>query len=114
MGKGDDGKHEGMARAERAANPVWTRAAMEATLEAAKILPKLTTDDVLLMIDPSVSTHEMRALGPVMQNAAREGWIEKAQTLPVNCATRPSNHSRPLQVWRSLVYRGDANAQQVR
>ena len=46
----------------------------------------------------------MRALGPVMQRAAKAGWIEKSLKPNRSCA-RPTNHLRPLQVWDSLIYR---------
>ena len=103
---GDRGKHEGMARVERATNPAWRRAADAAVIEAARWLPRFTTDDVLMMMPDNVTTRDMRALGPVMTAAMRDGVIEKALILPVNCATRANNHSRPLQVWKSLLYRG--------
>jgi hypothetical protein len=103
---GEKGKAGGMNRAERGANPKWKLAAAIAVADAAKQLPKLTTDDVLTFIDPNVCTHEMRALGPVMRNAAKDGWIVQAYELPKKCATRPSNHRRPLTVWKSLVFKG--------
>jgi hypothetical protein len=102
---GDDGKREGMERVRRHCDPVWRRHADAAVIEAARLYPKLTTDDIVVMIPDHVRTHENRALGPVMQEAAKNGVIAKDMMPNVNCATRKNNHSRPLQVWRSLIYR---------
>ena len=99
-------KEDGMARAARNANPLWRAEADRAVLRAARTLPQLTTDDVISLMNPNVSTHENRALGPVMRDAAKANWIEKSTKPNVNCATRKNNHSRPLQVWRSLLYKG--------
>jgi hypothetical protein len=101
---GRRGKAVGMARAARAANPAWTRAAMRAVLRTALTTREFSTDEVMAAIDPKVRTHELRALGPVMSNAMRDHWIAKAARLPVSCR-RASRHMAPLTVWRSLIYR---------
>lgn len=104
---GEDGKKKGMGRAERHANPAWWLAAEQAVVKVAKLKPKLTTDDIITeMTGSGTSTHEMRALGPLMRNAAADGVIEKALELPVKCATRPNNHRRPLTVWKSRIFKG--------
>jgi hypothetical protein len=100
------GKSDGMGRAERAADPEWWAAACAAVVSVARSMRSLTTDDVLEAIDPSVSTHEMRALGPVMTAAARDGVIVKSRQMPRMCS-RPTNHQRPLQVWSSLIFKGE-------
>jgi hypothetical protein len=102
---GRKGKIIGMARAARAANPAWTRAAIRAVLRTALTTREFSTDEAAAVIDPNVHTHEPRAWGPVMQNAARDQWIAKAARLPVPCR-RASRHMAPLTVWRSLIYRG--------
>lgn len=107
MNNGTDGKDDGMQRVDGAADPAWKRAADVAVLGAALALPKLTSDDVHQRISPNVSTRDLRALGPVMVRAAKEGWIEKAY-VPGRETTRPSSHRRPLQVWLSLVFKGKA------
>jgi hypothetical protein len=103
--KGEMGKLVGMARAAQHANPAWMAAAYRAAVEAARELVVLTTDDVWSRMDPAVKTHEHRAMGPIMKNAAKDGVIVKAIELPKNCA-RPSRHKAPLTVWKSLIYRG--------
>jgi hypothetical protein len=102
-----DGKKDGMARVEEHADKDWKEAAENAVVEAALASPLLTSDDVMIRIDPGVETHELRALGSVMLRAAKNGWIEKAPLPPVNCA-RPSRHCAPLTVWKSLLFRSDA------
>ena len=74
---GDDGKREGMERVRRHCDPVWRRHADAAVIEAARLYPKLTTDDIVVMIPDHVRTHENRALGPVMQEAAKNGVIAR-------------------------------------
>lgn len=102
--EGKAGKAEGMGRAERHANPAWMLAAEQAVLEAARELSTITADDVMRRIPPDVDTHEKRALGPVMMKAAKAGIIEKAIALPRN-STRPNQHSAPITVWKSNVYK---------
>ena len=99
------GMEAGMSRAEEHADEHWKLAAQSAVMAAAQTLEKLTTDDVVPLIDPGASTHEMRALGPVMMQAKRDGWIEKAYELPRPSARR---HMAPLTVWRSLLFKGRA------
>jgi hypothetical protein len=96
-------KAEGMARVDEHANEAWKAAAQRAVLEAARALPQLTADDVMARIDPSTKTRDRRALGPVMTRAAKAGWIEQADVLPVKCG-RPSRHAAPITVWKSLLF----------
>ena len=98
-------KRDAMDRVEEHADEDWKQAAARAVWNAALVLPTLTTNDVHIRIDPNVVTHELRALGPVIRNAVRDGWIEKAQILPIIC-NRPSRHAAPLTVWKSLIYKG--------
>ena len=96
------GKAAGMAAAEEHANPHWRVAAEHAVRLAAQQCSQLTTNDVLDRMDPEARTHEPRAWGPVMLQAARAGLIKKALVPPVYC-NRPSRHRAPLQVWDSLI-----------
>lgn len=95
-------KAEAMARVEEHADTSWKAAARQAVLNAARELPRFTSDDVMDRIGGEVSTHELRALGPVMLAAAKCGWIAK-----VDCAAVPSRrtslHASPRTVWRSLI-----------
>lgn len=101
---GELGKREGMARAKRAADPIWTFCATIAVFHAARENKWLTIDSVHAGIPFWITTHELRALGPIMLDAARRGWIMKSSILPVN-TERGSRHAAPVTVWRSLIYR---------
>jgi hypothetical protein len=94
-------RDEAMARVEEHADVDWKVAARRAVLDAARVLPRLTSDDVMDRIS-GVSTHELRALGPIMLAAAKNGWIAKADCAAVLCR-RSSRHAAPLTVWRSLI-----------
>jgi hypothetical protein len=103
---GDRAKKAGMDAAEWAANEEWKAAMAICVYQIAKEQPFLTTDPVFerkKLLFPDVDTHNRRAMGPVMSAAARAGWIELTD-LPHVKTNRPSNHSRPLAVWKSLIY----------
>jgi hypothetical protein len=105
--EGSKGKRDGMGRAERHADPEWLRVMLISALEVAKRKPYFTTDDLekwRLAHYPNHTTHEHRALGPVMIEAAKQeicektgDWIESNQKV---C------HRRPMRIWWSKVYRG--------
>lgn len=98
-------RNEAMARVEENANEAWKEAAKRALYRAACELPTLTSDDVMDRMDGVASTHELRAMGPIMLAGAKRGWIAKA-----NCAAVPSRraslHASPRTVWRSLLCTG--------
>lgn len=94
-----------MEQADEAADAEWKAAFMNACYVAAKELHWLTTDDVFKRLPKGVDTHERRAAGPRMREAAVNGWIRKSR-LPNRETNRPSNHSRPLTVWESLLWGG--------
>lgn len=93
-------KERAIARAGRHASDQWKEAAFEAVRAAALRHPDLTVDDVHPFL--SEQTHDLRALGPVMLRAAREGVIERAKG-EYRISERPETHARPLAVWRSLI-----------
>jgi len=92
-----------MAQVHANANLAWLIAAYTAAHRTALALPFFTSDDVNERIDPSARTHEPRALGPVMKQAAKNGWIEKAPQ-PGKSSRRRSLHASPRTVWKSLIY----------
>lgn len=104
---GEFGKRDGMDRAERHADPEWKRVMLICALEVARRKPFFSTDDIeawRLVNFPNHTTHEHRALGPIMREAAKLeycvktlDWVESGQKV---------NHRRPMRVWFSLVYRG--------
>lgn len=99
-------KLDGMHRVASAANPEWWQFMAEATVEVARRKPFFFTDDIerLRLERNGPSTHENRAIGPLMKCIQRLGvcvptddWVESSQAV---------NHRRPMRVWRSLIYEG--------
>lgn len=103
--EGDEAKWEAMARVARAANEAWKQAAYETVETVARERNFFTADHVMASIPTDVHTHELRALGPIMLKAARNGVIEKAKVPAINC-TRANCHAAPLTVWHSLLWDG--------
>jgi hypothetical protein len=85
----------------------WKVWILEAIREVALRHPTFTADDVedwrLKHGGPSV--HERRALGAQMKKAAKAGYC--ATTNESLASRQRVNNSRPMQVWRSLLYRRD-------
>ena len=89
------------------ANPVWKDLMLELVRVVALTHASFTTDDVMILyreIEDAPTTHDLRALGPVMNKAAKLGYCEKTNT--VDGSIRPSNHQRPLAIWKSLIFEG--------
>lgn len=108
MNPGDAGKHDGMDRAKRAANPEWWRFMWAALIETAERKPFLFTDDIerIRLLRNGPLTHENRAIGPLMREAAKQRictptdhWVPSGQR---------QNHARSMRVWYSLLYKGRA------
>jgi hypothetical protein len=103
LNRGEYLKQEGMQRVDDNADEDWKLEADRAVLAVAEENLYLTSDDVMERIDPSVQTGELRAMGPVMLRAAKAGLIVKSEK-PGRNSNRPSLHSSPRTVWKSLVY----------
>lgn len=99
-------RDEGMSRVEAGASIGWTDLMYELVVEVAKARPRFTSDDVfdLAELRGTSTTHDLRAFGPVMMRAARDGVCQKA-----DCAAIPSRraslHASPRAVWESLICR---------
>jgi hypothetical protein len=120
MSDGDDGSNEGPAeRAKRAgmdqveenANKIWVEYMLDLIWDVCRVRRQFTTDDVwdfynLASPDRRPTTHELRAMGPVMLKAAKEGMCEKA-FMPAIPSRRASLHASPRTVWNSLIYEGE-------
>lgn len=102
---GKAGKADGMGRAAENAHEDWVAAAEAGVFQAARQLPAVTSDDVFDRIPDGITTHEHRAMGPVMLTAARSGWLIKTGEM-VPCR-RPERHLGDVRVWRSLLFDGD-------
>jgi hypothetical protein len=108
MDGGESGKREGMARAWRGADPEWRRIALMCALEVAKRKPYFTTDEIeewRRTYYPNHTTHEQRAWGPVMKEAAKLEYCTILTSYFVKSKYAPC-HTRHKQMWWSLIYRG--------
>ena len=94
-----------MQQAEDAANPEWQAYVSELIVEVARNCAEFTTDEVewLRLQRGGPSTHEPRAMGPLMIAAAKRGVCTKTDR--TQASSRVCNHRRPLRVWRSLIHK---------
>ena len=99
---GDNGKVDGMQRADDSANSEWKAAALKSVHHRATHCDHVTANDVFSDLELlGLFTHENRALGSVFQKAARMQWIAKTNTTVAS--TRSTRHSGDVRVWRSLI-----------
>jgi hypothetical protein len=95
----------GMEDAERHADEEWKARAVEVLEAYLRTVPEFFVDD--FWDDTQLERpHESRALGPLIQKAARAGWIAKTgefrPSVASNLTVKP--------VWRSLLYSDQAAA----
>jgi hypothetical protein len=93
----DKQRDRAVRQVETAADKHWRQDALEAVKRTCRELDTFISDDVWEHgLD---STREDRALGPILQKAAREGWCVKTDRV------RPSrrSHMAGKPVWRSLL-----------
>ena len=85
------------------ANADWKDRAHEILFDVASRVSEFTTDEVWagLSADRALHTHEPRAMGAVMQWAAKSGVIRT--TSRFRLSRRPQCHRRPLRIWASMV-----------
>lgn len=98
------GKAEAMQQADENAAERWKAAADAVIRDLATCRPTLTASDVWEFLDArnEATTHDGRALGTRMKEAAKAGLIAKTQeTVPCG---RASRHNTEIRVWRSEVY----------
>ena len=100
-------KAEGMATVEEHANDAWKELMLEMVRQTAMDQPFFTSDDPIdrydAITDPKPRTHELRAMGPVMNTAAKLGYCQKAPVIG-QPSRRRSLHASPRTVWKSLIY----------
>ena len=107
MNPGDPGKRDGMDRAERSADPHWWQCMLECGKLVAAHKPVFITDDLVTIcrvLHPNATTHEHRAIGPLMRELCRLGYCERSEDTVES--RQKVNHARPMRVWRSLIYEG--------
>lgn len=87
---------------EEAADDQWWEMALSTLRRVCESQNELTTDDLWEHIDASgESTHERRAMGPLMKAGEARGWC--VPTDRVRNSSRPICHTRPLRIWQSLL-----------
>jgi hypothetical protein len=101
---GDEGaqaRDEAMERADRHANQEWRRVAALAIRRVAALGVPFTADEVWAVLERTgFSTHDRRALGPLMKAAVSDGLIQP--TGAFRPTRRPTNHCRPLRVYEPV------------
>lgn len=105
-----DGRHspetqDGMARADRHADPKWKHFWDCCVMAAAKKAAEITSDDVLRefeMLPHPPGTHNLAAIGPAMKRAATMGIIKA--TSRTTRSKRPEKQGNLHVVWESKVY----------
>ena len=98
-------REEAIAQVGLNADCAWKDIALQVVADVAEEWAEFTTDEVLeRLADKTVSTHEMRALGPVMMAAQKAGIIMPSDTFVKSKAV--SRHCAPKRVWRSCRFAG--------
>jgi hypothetical protein len=93
--------NEALARVEEAAKEEWKEDVLNAIRMLAEVREYFTSDDVWMEVE---SPREPRALGAMMRQAKKLGWIEPTTSHVMSI--RVACHRRPLRIWRSLIYKG--------
>lgn len=96
------GRDDGRGRAGANADPRWKANALSAVHHVAATQPELVVDDVWRFLAERPT--EGRAMGAVMQQAARSGWIEATDRYAAT--VQAQSHAGGRRVWRSLIFRG--------
>ena len=91
-----------MEQVDENADDDWKEVAFSVVIEVARVKAEFTVDDVQEQLaNLAVSTHEGRAMGPVILRAVREKIIVSTGI------HRPSRqvkcHANPTTLWRSLI-----------
>lgn len=94
-------KQQGIETAYQYADLDWKAIAASAVRHCALTMPEFSTNDVWEVINKTgVTTHTNRALGAVMQSAARSGMVRKVGYIGSKLA-----HASPVTLWQSNIYR---------
>ena len=106
----DDVKKAAMQQVEDNANEAWIDFMVDCVWDVCRSKLYFTADDVFdryeEMPDPKPTTHEPRAMGPVMNRAAKEGLCIKAN-VPGLPSRRRSLHASPRTVWKSQIFEAE-------
>ena len=101
--EGERRRDDGMDRADRNADDDWKRRAGQLIAWMAEIWPDgFTSDDVYGHLEAEgFSTHEPRALGPLIKRAERAGLI---RWVGFERSRRPSRHRGTVTRWVGVKY----------
>lgn len=105
----EEAKRNAIRQVDENADQGWKETAYRVIWSLAREREFITTDDVWeQMAHTDAQTHEARAMGAVMQQAARGGAIKS--TGDYRPSIRTQCHARPVRVWRSLLWAGNMTA----
>jgi hypothetical protein len=96
----------GIAQAKRNATAEWLKLALQCVRAVAIARHEFTADDVMALMDRlenKPETHNLRAMGAVVQSALRAGWI--VSTNKVVNSKRKGQHAQPKRVWKSVIFK---------
>lgn len=94
---------DGIKRSKDHANPGWFNQALSVVEQMSHNKREITVNDVWNEMDRfPVETHDNSAMGPVMREAAKRGWVIK-DSVPRK-SDRPSRHGGFISVWKSLTF----------
>ncbi len=99
-------RDEAVTRVAEHADPDWVEQTLDVIYMLAVSQAELTTDDIWQTVGEVAATHEPRALGAVMRQAARLGYVRPTDRYTPSA--RPACHARPVRVWESLIRPGAA------
>jgi hypothetical protein len=94
--------NEAIERVDRHADMDWKDAALDAVYRLAQSAPTFTAEAAVALIPDGYSTHEGRAMGPVMRRAQAAGWCEP--TDHTVSSQNAAHHKGIKRVWRSRLY----------
>lgn len=103
----EEGKREGMARAEQGSDLDWWHVMLACIKAVAERRPWFIFDAVekyRIEHYPHHFTPENRAHGPLMKEAQRLGYCEPTDEW--HESKQRQNHRRPMRMWESLIYKG--------
>lgn len=99
-------RDEAVTRVADHADVEWVSHILDTIYCLAVAQDEFTTDDIWQTIGEVASTHEPRALGACMRQAARLGYVRASDRYVPSA--RAACHARPVRVWESLLRPGAA------
>jgi hypothetical protein len=93
---------EAVSSVEANANAAWRQAAYEALVDHAKTHPRFSAFEVTAAMSKreDVATHTLKAMGPIIRKAKKNGIIQHSGEFTANLR----GHLSPTPIWNSLVF----------